>query len=121
MSGPRDRLPIPPGGSRTVGVIGAGYVGLPTAAVLSHFGHRVVLAERDPVRYGALRRGEMPIVEKGLAELVQEGTDRGTLQFVDRAVQAVAGAEFVFLCVPTPQGDDGSADLYYVKAVAEEI
>jgi hypothetical protein len=58
--------------SRTVAVIGAGYVGLPTAATLAHFGHRVVLAERDESRLAALRSGKMPIVEAGLDDLVAE-------------------------------------------------
>jgi UDPglucose 6-dehydrogenase len=107
--------------SSTVAVIGAGYVGLPTAATLAHFGHRVVLAERDAPRLAALRSGVMPIVEVGLNELVAEGVDAGHLRFTASATEAVVGAEFVFLCVPTPQGDDGSADLSYVEAAAKEV
>jgi UDPglucose 6-dehydrogenase len=107
--------------SRTVAVIGAGYVGLPTAATLAHFGHRVVLAERDEPRLAALRSGRMPIVEVGLDDLVAGGVQAGRLRFTASAVDAVAGAEFVFLCVPTPQGDDGSADLSYVEAAAKEV
>jgi len=123
MSRPRssEPRPRPPGGRRRVAVIGAGYVGLPTAAALSHFGHQVVCAERDTVRLGVLRGGGLPIMEEGLEELVREGIERGTLGFVASAATAVAGADFVFLCVPTPQGDDGSADLTYVSAAAEEI
>src|SRR5580698_6711827 len=107
--------------SRAVAVIGAGYVGLPTAATLAHFGHRVVLAERDSSRLAALRSGRMPIVEAGLDELVAEGVAAGNLTFTDSAVEAVNGAAFVFLCVPTPQSADGSADLSFVEAVAKEI
>jgi UDPglucose 6-dehydrogenase len=107
--------------SRKVAVIGAGYVGLPTAATLAHFGHRVVLAERDESRLTALRSGRMPIVEDGLDELVAEGVGTGALRFSASSTEAVIGAEFVFLCVPTPQGDDGSADLSYVEAAAKEI
>ncbi|HEX3794307.1 MAG TPA: UDP-glucose/GDP-mannose dehydrogenase family protein [Acidimicrobiales bacterium] len=106
---------------RTVSVIGAGYVGLPTAATLAHFGHKVVLAERDQSRLAALRSGKMPIVEVGLDELVAEGVHAGHLRFTESASEAVKGAEFVLLCVPTPQGDDGSADLSYVEAAAKEI
>jgi UDPglucose 6-dehydrogenase len=102
-------------------VIGAGYVGLPTAATLSHFGHRVVLAERDPHRLAALRAGRMPIVEVGLDELVAASVAAGRLSFTDSATEAVKGAQFVFLCVPTPQGADGSADLSFVEAAAKEI
>ncbi len=106
---------------RTVAVIGAGYVGLPTAATLAHFGHDVVLAEREPSRLSALRSGRMPIVETGLDELVAQGVMAGNLIFTDSAVDAVAGAQFVFLCVPTPQSADGSADLSYIEAAAKEI
>jgi UDPglucose 6-dehydrogenase len=107
--------------SRTVAVIGAGYVGLPTAATLAHFGHRVVLAERDERRLAALRSGRMPIVEADLDELVAGSVQHGNLRFTPSAVEAVTGAEFVFLCVPTPQSADGSADLSYVEAAAKEI
>lgn len=104
-----------------VAVIGAGYVGLPTAATLAHFGHTVVLAEHDEVRLATLRAGRMPIVEAGLDDLVAESVTTGHLSFTDSAVDAVKGAEFVFLCVPTPQSADGSADLSFVQNAAKEI
>jgi UDPglucose 6-dehydrogenase len=104
-----------------VAVIGAGYVGLPTAATLAHFGHTVVLAEREPGRLAALRSGRMPIVEAGLDELVAGSVTAGRLSFTNSAVEAVEGAAFVFLCVPTPQSTDGSADLSYVESAAKEI
>jgi UDPglucose 6-dehydrogenase len=116
-SNARDTRSVP----HTVAVIGAGYVGLPTAATLAHFGHQVVLAERDEGRLAALRSGRMPIVELGLDDLVAEGVRAGNLTFTPSAVDAVAGAEFVFLCVPTPQGADGSADLSFVESAAKEI
>jgi len=106
---------------RTVAVIGAGYVGLPTAAVLAHFGHRVVLAEREPHRLATLQAGRSPIVEEGLEEMLQGGVATRRLSFVADAAVAVADADVIFLCVPTPQGDDGSADLSYVIAAAKEI
>ncbi len=109
------------GAGRRVAVIGAGYVGLPTAATLSHFGHSVVLAEREPSRLAALRAGRLPIFEAGLDELVARGVAARTLAFTDSAVEAVRGAEFVFLCVATPQGADGSADLSFVEEAAKEI
>ena len=107
--------------AHTVAVVGAGYVGLPTAATLAHFGHRVVLAEREPGRLHALRSGRMPIVEAGLDDVVAEGVAAGRLSFTHSAVEAVKGAQFVFLCVPTPQGADGSADLSFVEQSAKEI
>ncbi len=106
---------------RAVAVIGAGYVGLPTAATLAHFGHSVVLAERDRARLAALRSGRMPIVEAGLDDLVAGGVSAGKLRFTESATEAVRGAQFVFLCVPTPQSPDGSADLSYVESAAKEI
>jgi UDPglucose 6-dehydrogenase len=106
---------------RAVAVIGAGYVGLPTAATLAHLGHTVVLAERDEAKLALLRSGRMPIVETGLEELVAEGVTAGRLSFTHSAVEAVVGADFVFLCVPTPQRADGSADVSFVEGAAKEI
>jgi UDPglucose 6-dehydrogenase len=95
-------------------------VGLPTAATLAHFGHRVVLAERDRSAGGAAQRPDAHCGGRA-DELVAGGVAAGNLTFTESAVEAVAGAEFVFLCVPTPQSDDGSADLSYVEAAAKEI
>ncbi len=106
---------------KRVAVIGAGYVGLPTAAILAHFGHQVILAERDEKRLSTLRAGESPIVEEGLGELLKSGVASRRLTFSSDAAQASATADVIFLCVPTPQGDDGSADLSYVLAAAREI
>ena len=104
-----------------VAVIGAGYVGLTTAACFSHLGHDVVCADIDVARIEALARGEVPIVEQGLDAVVREGLDSGRLTFVVGAAAAAAQAEFVYLAVPTPQGPDGSADLSYIERVAHEI
>ncbi len=109
------------GRGHNVAVIGVGYVGLPTAATLARLGHQVTCGDANADRVAMLRRGEMPIVEDQLDELVAEGMTAGRLRFVVGATPAVEGAEFVFLCVPTPQGDDGSADLSFVEAVAREI
>ena len=100
-----------------VAVIGAGYVGLTTAACLAHLGHSVVAGDVDLARVERLNRGEIPIHEDGLPQLVAEGLESGRLRFVVGARTAVADAEFVFLCVPTPQGDDGAADLSFVDGV----
>jgi UDPglucose 6-dehydrogenase len=110
-----------PNTSAKIAVIGGGYVGLPTAAVLAHFGHHVVLAESNSERHDLLALGKSPIVEQGLEELLGEGIGAARLRVVSKATDAVRGAEFVFLCVPTPQDDDGSADLSFVKDVAVEI
>jgi UDPglucose 6-dehydrogenase len=107
--------------SESIAVIGAGYVGAVTAAVLAHFGHNVVLAESDPTRFQLLAGGRAPIVESDLEDLLQAGLASGKLRVVNAALSAIPGAEFVFLCVPTPQGGDGSADLSAVRAVIGEI
>jgi len=102
-------------------VIGAGYVGLPTAAVLARRGHEVILAERDTRRLEILEAGGIPIHEPGLDALLNEAREAGRLHYSSSAAEAVEGCDFVFLCVPTPQDADGSADLSYVEAAAAEI
>ena len=102
-------------------VIGAGYVGLTTAVCLAHLGCRVTCGEIDPRKVERLARAEPTIVEDGLAEMLSAGIDSGRLRFVVGAQDAVAGADFVFLCVPTPQGADGGADLRALESVATEI
>ena len=107
--------------SENVAVIGSGYVGLTTGACFAHLGHRVVCADIDADRIERLRKGDVPILESGLTELVLEGLAGGRLKFVVGAANAVADADFVYLCVPTPQAQDGSADLSYIQAAAAEI
>ena len=104
-------------------VCGTGYVGLTTAAVLSHLGHNVVGSDVLPERVAHLNKGRIHILEDGLEELVKAGIDGGRLQFVVGNGEAVEQAEpeFVFLCVPTPQADDGSADLSYIESAARDI
>ncbi len=104
-----------------VAVIGAGYVGLTTAACLAHLGHDVACADIDEQRVTELRKGEVSILEDGLPELVGEGLQARRLRFVVGAGVAAPEVEFVFLCVPTPQGDDGAADLSFVEDVVGEI
>ena len=104
-----------------IAVIGTGYVGLTTGACFSHVGHDVVCADIDEAKVAMLRRGEIPILEAGLDNLVREGVEGGRLSFVVGAEAAVRDCEFAYLCVPTPQGVDGSADLSYIEAAARAI
>jgi UDPglucose 6-dehydrogenase len=104
-----------------IAVVGTGYVGLTTGAYLAHLGHNVVCADVVPEKVDRLNRGEIPIVEPGLDELVQEGRRDNRLSFVLGAANAVKEAEFIFLAVPTPQGEDGAADLRYVIEAAQQI
>ncbi len=102
-------------------IIGTGYVGLTTGACLAHLGHDVVCADIDEEKVAGLSRGEVSIVEEGLGDLVLEGLTNGRLQFVVGALEAVSDCEAAFLCVPTPQGGDGSVDLSFVEAAAAEM
>jgi UDPglucose 6-dehydrogenase len=102
-------------------VIGAGYVGLTTAVCLAHLGHEVCCGELDEDKVARLQRGEPTILEDGLEELLREGLASKRLRFVAGAKAAVEGAGFVFLCVPTPQRADGSADVTVLESVAQEI
>jgi UDPglucose 6-dehydrogenase len=107
--------------TKNLAIIGTGYVGLTTGACLAHLGHKVVCADVDPEKIAKLQSGIIPIVEHGLAELVAEGMASGRLSFVVGSVEAAKSCDIAFLCVPTPQGEDGSADLSYVQRAAEEI
>jgi UDPglucose 6-dehydrogenase len=106
-----------------VAVIGTGYVGLTTGACLAHLGHHVVCADIDTAKIEMLQSGRIPIYEQGLQALVVEGLAAQRLRFVVGAAQAVADAqaEFVFLCVQTPQRLDGAADLNYVEQASRDI
>ncbi len=106
---------------RRVAVVGTGYVGLTTGACLATLGHRVVCADNDRRKVERLRRGEVDILEPRLPELVREGLDLGRLEFVRDTRAAVADADVVFLCLPTPMGVGGAADLAAVEAVADQI
>jgi len=107
--------------SNQIAVLGAGYVGLTTAACLAHLQHTVICVDIDVERVEQLSRGEVPILEQGLDDIVQEGLRSGLLRFDTDVAAAVRTAEFVYLCVPTPQGFDGSADLSYIEAAARQI
>jgi UDPglucose 6-dehydrogenase len=102
-------------------VMGAGYVGLSSAACFSHLGHDVWCVDINAARINAILAGEMPIIEDGLPALVDAGIRNGSLRFTTDLAEAADSAEMVFLCVPTPQGADGSADLSFVQAAARSL
>jgi UDPglucose 6-dehydrogenase len=104
-----------------IAIIGTGYVGLTTGACFAHLGHEVVCADIDEEKIERLKRGEIPIVEDGLTELVEEGIRSGRLSFVLGAEAAAATCEFAYLCVPTPQGGDDRADLSFIETAAAQI
>ena len=105
----------------TIAIIGTGYVGLTTGACFAHLGHTVICADIDPLKVERLNRGELPIFEPGLEQIVADSVRAGRLTFVVGAAVAAAQCEFAYLCVPTPQGDDGSADLSYIEQAAAQI
>lgn len=107
-------------GPARVGVIGAGYVGLTTAACLAWLGHNVVCSDVDAAKVARLRQGRIDLVEPGLAAMVRDGLATRQLAFsADSA--AVAGADVVFLCVPTPMGSTGEADLGAVVSAVRKV
>jgi UDPglucose 6-dehydrogenase len=104
-----------------VAVVGTGYVGLTTGVCLAHLGAQVVCCDVDANKVALLAAGHVPIVEEGLEEILADAVRAGNLTFVLGCDPAVRTADVVFLCVPTPQDEDGSADLSYVRAAAAEI
>ena len=106
---------------RNLCVIGTGYVGLVNATCFADLGNNVVALDIDEKKVVDLRNGIMPIYEPGLSELVKRNVSAGRLSFTTSYEEALADAEFVFICVGTPSGVDGEADLKYVRAAAETI
>ncbi|QGK71926.1 nucleotide sugar dehydrogenase [Allosaccharopolyspora coralli] len=107
--------------ARRIVVVGTGYVGLTTGACLASLGHRVLCSDVDTTKVAALARGDVHILEDGLHDLVQEGIAAGRLGFTGDSADAVADADVVFLCVPTPMGSGGAADLAAVESVTREV
>ena len=104
-----------------VAVIGTGYVGLVVGACLAETGNDIVCADVNEEKVAALRRGQIPIYEPGLESLVVRNQQQRRLQFTTDVGAAVEASDVVFIAVGTPPGEDGSADLQHVLAVAETI
>ncbi|APX91412.1 UDP-glucose 6-dehydrogenase (plasmid) [Brevirhabdus pacifica] len=105
-----------------IAMIGTGYVGLVSGVCFSDFGHEVICVDKDPAKLEKLNRGEVPIYEPGLDELMARNVEAGRLSFTGDLPGAVAQADAVFIAVGTPtRRGDGHADLTYVMAAAEEI
>lgn len=105
----------------TISIIGTGYVGLVTGACFAEFGISVTCMDSDPNRIDLLRTGNVPFFEPGLVDMVEKNSKRGTLRFTTDLQEAVEQALVVFIAVGTPSRHDGSADLSFVKSVAEDI
>ncbi len=104
-----------------IAIVGTGYVGLVAGACFADSGNFVFCADKDPQKIESLRRGIIPIFEPGLETLVVRGIENHRLQFTTSLVEAVQGAEIVFLAVGTPALPNGEADLSFLKAAAEEV
>ncbi len=102
-------------------VIGVGYVGLVTAACFADLGNRVIALDIDEEKIEKLKRGEMPIYEPGLKELVERNVGARRLSFTTSYAEALDGTEFAFIAVGTPSKVDGEADLQHVAASARSI
>ena len=103
-------------------MIGAGYVGLVSGTCFSEFGHQVICVEKDAGKLARLQRGEVPIYEPGLDDLMAANMKAGRLSFTGDLAHAVEGAEAIFIAVGTPsRRGDGHADLSYVFGAADEI
>jgi len=102
-------------------VIGTGYVGLVSGTCFAEMGNHVVCVDNDQNKLKKLKAGEVPIYEPGLDILFHRNIEKNRLEFTDDLKKAVNETDVIFLCLPTPQGEDGSADLKYVFAVAESI
>lgn len=104
-----------------VTVVGVGYVGLTTSACFADLGNHIMALDISEKRVENLRNGILPIYEPGLKEVVERNVRAGRLKFTTDYEEALKDAEFVFICVGTPEGVDGEADLQYVRAAAESL
>jgi UDPglucose 6-dehydrogenase len=104
-----------------IAIIGSGYVGLVSGVCLAHIGHHVICVDNNPEKIKKLKRGEIPIYEPGLLELMKECVKKKRLSFTGSIKEATEKSEVIFLAVPTPPKPNGDADLTYIENVAREI
>ena len=104
-----------------IAIVGTGYVGLVAGVCFAETGHEVFCVDIDEKKIAKLKQGIVPIYEPGLADLMEHNIESGRLQFTTSLKDILEKVEIVFIAVGTPMGDDGSADVRYVLAVAREI
>jgi UDPglucose 6-dehydrogenase len=104
-----------------IAVVGTGYVGLVTGTCLAETGNHVTCVDIDAVKVEKMRNGIIPIYEPHLDSLFERNIKQGRLQFTTNLAEAIEKAKIIFLALPTPPGEDGSADLSYVLGVAEQL
>jgi UDPglucose 6-dehydrogenase len=105
----------------SVAIIGTGYVGLVSGACLADFGNNVTCVDIDKNKIEKLKKGEIPVYEPGLADVVMRNSAMKRLHFTDSLPDAVAQNEVIFIAVGTPPSEDGSADLSYVESAVRAI
>lgn len=104
-----------------IAVVGTGYVGLVTGTCFAETGNQVTCVDIDERKVQKLNNGIMPIYEPGLDVLFNRNVEEGRLKFTTDLVEGIKGAEVIFLALPTPPGEDGSADLKYILKVADDL
>jgi len=104
-----------------IAVIGTGYVGLVTGTCFAEMGNNVICVDNDKRKLENIKKGIIPIYEPGLEILLSRNVDKKRISFTDALSMAVIESEYIFLCLPTPQNEDGSADLNHVFDVANKI
>src|SRR5215469_13410309 len=104
-----------------VTVIGTGYLGLTHAVCMADLGHQVLAIDVDEQKIARAANGEVPFFEPGLEPLLRKNLDAGRLRFTTSFAEVGAFGEIHFLCVGTPEGHDGQADLSYVYAAADTL
>ena len=104
-----------------IAIVGSGYVGLVSGACFSDMGNTVTCVDSDKDKIDQLNKGIIPIYEPGLESIILNNCEKGNLTFTTSLEGALRDCEIVFIAVGTPMGEDGSADLQYVLAVAKEI
>jgi UDPglucose 6-dehydrogenase len=104
-----------------IAVVGTGYVGLVTGTCFSELGNHVTCVDIDEDKVNRLKNGQIPIYEPGLEVLFERNVQHGRLKFTTDLAEGVKGAKVIFLALPTPPGEDGSADLKYISKVADDL
>jgi UDPglucose 6-dehydrogenase len=104
-----------------IAVVGTGYVGLVSGTCFAETGNTVICVDNNPKKVESLRRGKMTIYEPGLDVLFDRNTKEGRLTFTTSLEEGIKDAEVIFLALPTPPGEDGSADLKYILGVADDL
>ena len=104
-----------------IAIVGTGYVGIVSGTCFAETGNNVICIDIDPKKIDTLKNGETPIYEPGLEALLKRNIKEGRLHFTTQLAEGIKEAQFIFLALPTPPGEDGAADLKYVLGVAEQL